>query len=234
MAPGVLVVDDEDNLVKLVQGYLERDGFTVMTAGDGETALYVARQVRPDLVVLDVMLPGLDGIEVCRRLRQFTDAYVIMLTARAEEIDKIVGLSVGADDYVTKPFSPRELVARVKAMLRRPRNSGVGEEVPQPLQFGTLRIDTAGHRVYRAGVELDLTPLEYRLLKAFASSPGRVLTREQLLEQIWGYDYFGDGHMVEVHVAALRKKIEDDPAHPRWLRTVRGAGYRFDPEDSPA
>ena len=220
--------------MRLVRSYLEREGFRVKTAEDGKSALALARELRPDLVVLDVMLPSLDGIEVCRRLRQFTDAYVIMLTARAEEIDKIVGLSVGADDYVTKPFSPRELVARVKAMLRRPRNSGVGEEVPQPLQFGTLRIDTAGHRVYRAGVELDLTPLEYRLLKAFASSPGRVLTREQLLEQIWGYDYFGDGHMVEVHVAALCKKIEDDPAHPRWLRTVRGAGYRFDPEDSPA
>lgn len=228
MATRVLVVDDEESLVKLVQGYLEREGFAISTAQDGEQALAVARKVQPDLVVLDVMLPGLDGVEVCRRLRQFSDAYVIMLTARAEEIDKIVGLSVGADDYLTKPFSPRELVARIKAMLRRPRTSATRDEALLPLTFGELTIDLAGHRVFKSGAEIGLTPIEYGLLTTLASAPGRVFTREQILERVWGYDYYGDDHVVDVHVGSLRKKIEDDPSHPTWLRTVRGAGYRFE------
>ena len=235
MATKVLVVDDEQSLLTLVKGYLEREGFEVLTAQDGEAALALARQGKPDLVVLDLMLPGLDGVEVCRRLRQFSDAYVIMLTARSEEIDKIVGLSVGADDYVTKPFSPRELVARVKAMLRRPRGGAAApaEEPGQPLRFGDLSLDLAGHRVLKTGVEVALTPTEYRLLTTLASAPGRVFTREQLLEKVWGYDYFGDDHVVDVHVASLRRKLEDDPGQPRWVRTVRGAGYRFE-SDAPA
>ena len=234
MATKVLVVDDEESLVRLVRGYLEREGFEVSAAYDGEAAISLARQARPDLVVLDVMLPGLDGVEVCRRLRQFSDAYVIMLTARAEEIDKIVGLSVGADDYLTKPFSPRELVARVKAMLRRPRGGAAQEEAPLPQRFGELTIDLAGHRVLKSGVELALTPLEYSLLTALTGAPGRVFTREQLLERVWGYDYFGDDHVVDVHVGSLRKKVEDDPSRARLVRTVRGAGYRFEPEGGAA
>ena len=234
MATKVLVVDDEESLLKLVRGYLEREGFEVHTAQDGETALALARGLQPDLVVLDLMLPGLDGVEVCRRLRQFSDAYVVMLTARSEEIDKIVGLSVGADDYLTKPFSPRELVARVKAMLRRPRGPAASapDEVLPPLRFGDLSLDLAGHRVLKSGEEVTLTPLEYKLLTTLASAPGRVFTREQLLEKIWGYDYYGDDHVVDVHVGSLRKKLGDDPARPRWVKTVRGAGYRFEPAES--
>jgi two-component system alkaline phosphatase synthesis response regulator PhoP len=225
MATKVLVVDDEESLVKLVQGYLEREGYEVSTAYNGQDALRLARSAQPDLVVLDVMLPGLDGIEVCRRLRQFSDAYVIMLTARTEEIDKIVSLSVAADDYLTKPFSPRELVARVKAMLRRPRSASASEEAPPPQHFGNIVVDLAGYRVLKDGTELSLTPLEYRLLTTMASAPGRVFTREHLLERVWGKDYYGDDHVVDVHIASLRKKLEDDPSSPKWVRTVRGAGY---------
>ena len=231
MAAKVLVVDDEVSLLRLVQTYLEREGFEVVTAEDGESALKLARETRPDLVVLDVMLPGLDGVEVCRQLRQFSDAYVIMLTARSEEIDKIVGLPVGADDYVTKPFSPRELVARVKARLRRPRGLAAEEEESEVQRFSDLTLDLAGHRVLRGASEVPLTPIEYRLLTTLASSPGRVFTREQLLEQVWGYGYFGDDHVVDVHIGSLRKKLEDDSAHPRFVRTVRGAGYRFEPNE---
>jgi two-component system alkaline phosphatase synthesis response regulator PhoP len=224
----VLVVDDEQNLVELVQGYLQREGFAVLTAFDGPTALQLARSAPPDLVILDVMLPGLDGIEVCRRLRQFSDAYVLMLTARAEEIDKIVGLSVGADDYVTKPFSPRELVARVKALLRRPRSALGGEpKEPAPQRVGELVIDRARYEVTLRGRPVPLTGREFTLLATLAEHPGRVFTRAQLLERVWGSEYYDD-HVVEVHIANLRRKLEDDPAHPRYLHTVRGVGYRFE------
>lgn len=230
----VLIVDDEVNLVELVQGYLQREGFTVLTAFDGPAALELARTAQPDLIILDVMLPGLDGIEVCRRLRQFSDAYVLMLTARAEEIDKIVGLSVGADDYVTKPFSPRELVARVKAMLRRPRNAlRAGPEEPVPLRAGELVIDRARYEVTLRGRPVSLTSREFTLLATLAEHPGRVFTRAQLLERVWGSEYYDD-HVVEVHIANLRRKLEDDPARPRYLHTVRGVGYRFEwrPEEA--
>lgn len=228
MATKVLVVDDEANLVNLVKGYLEREGFVVISAGDGATALDLARREQPDLVVLDVMLPELDGIEVCRRLRGWSDAYVIMLTARVEEVDKIVGLSVGADDYLTKPFSPRELVARVRAMLRRPRAGAAhADDAPPRLVYEGLVVDQAGREVTVVGQPVPLTPLEFNLLVALAGEPGRVLTRAQLLERVWGYDYYGDGHVVDVHLAALRKKIEANPARPQWLQTVRGVGYRF-------
>lgn len=225
----VLVVDDELNLVELVRGYLEREGFSVLTAGDGPAALDAARARKPELVVLDLMLPGLDGIEVCRRLRQFSDAYVLMLTARTEEVDKIVGLSVGADDYLTKPFSPRELVARVKAMLRRPRTSASAAseaEPPAPRRFDEVVIDEARHEVTRRGDVLPLTAREFALLRTLAAQPGRVYTRGQLLEHVWGDAYY-DAHVVDVHVGNLRKKLEDDPAHPRYVETVRGVGYRF-------
>ena len=232
----VLVVDDEQKLVSLVRSYLQAEGYEVLEAFDGNTALEIARTNRPDLVVLDVMLPGLDGIEVCRRLRQFSDAYVLMLTARAEEIDKIIGLSVGADDYLTKPFSPRELVARVKAMLRRAQQGGITTQVmpdmpdmpdtPPPLVLGDLAIDTASHEVFMRGQLVHLTPREFDLLATLAAQPGRVFTRDQLLQQVWGEEYYGD-HVVDVNVTHLRKKLDDDPTDPKFIETVRGVGYRF-------
>jgi two-component system, OmpR family, alkaline phosphatase synthesis response regulator PhoP len=223
----VLVVDDEQNLVDLVRSYLEREGFEVLTAADGSTALELARSERPDLLVLDLMLPGIDGMEVCRRMRQFSDAYVLMLTARAEEIDKIVGLSVGADDYLTKPFSPRELVARVKAMLRRPRSSGLDDpDASPPQRIGELVIDRLRHDVTLHGEVLPLTQREFALLDLLATHPGRVFTRSQILERAFGSDFF-DEHLVEVHIANVRRKLGDDPAQPRYVQTVRGVGYRL-------
>lgn len=225
----ILVVDDEQNLVDLVKGYLEREGFVVLTAVDGPSAVEVTRARRPDLIVLDVMLPGFDGVEACRQIRQFSDAYVLMLTARSEEIDKIVGLSVGADDYLTKPFSPRELVARVKAMLRRPRSLGQPtDEAPPVRRFGELVLDEGRHVVTHRGAEVALTAREFQLLATLAAHPGHVFTRSQLLERVWGDDYYDD-HVVDVHVANLRKKLEDDPTNPRFIETVRGVGYRFAP-----
>ncbi len=221
----ILVVDDEHHIVDLVRGYLEREGFVVHAAYDGPSALERAREWSPDLVVLDVMLPGLDGIEVCRQLRHFSDAYVLMLTARAEEVDRIVGLTVGADDYLTKPFSPRELVARVRAMLRRPRTPAVqeteGDDVP--LRLNDLVIDKSRHVVTRDRAQIDLTAREFALLAMFAEQPGRVFRRAQILDRIWASEFY-DEHVVEVHVANLRRKLGADPA--RYIRTVRGVGYR--------
>lgn len=226
MSVKVLVVDDERNLVKLLRGYLEREGFEVHEALDGRTALEVARAVDPDVVILDWMLPGLDGVEVLRDLRRFSEAYVIMLTARTEEVDRIVGLSTGADDYLVKPFSPGELVARVRAMLRRPR-AGTGEPPDTSLRFGDLTIDPGQRRVWQGEREVYLTALEFDLLAVLSSRPGFVFSRSQLLERVWGEDYFGDDHVVDVHVANLRKKLEEDSANPRYVQTVRGVGYRF-------
>ncbi|HEY66157.1 MAG TPA: response regulator transcription factor [Caldilineae bacterium] len=225
----VLVVDDEPNILNVVQAYLEREGYTVYTAADGLTALKAARAYRPDLIVLDIMLPGLDGLEVLRRLRQESDVYVLMLTARADEMDRVIGLTVGADDYLTKPFSPRELVARVKAILRRGRGAGMAEST---LSFQRLRIDPDARQVWKHGEPIELTPIEFDLLLTLARHHGRVLSRDQLIEQVWGYDYYGDERVVDVHIGRIRKKIEDDPAHPTLIVTVRGAGYRF--EDKPA
>jgi two-component system alkaline phosphatase synthesis response regulator PhoP len=222
----VLVVDDEANLVELVQGYLEREGYDVLTAGDGPNAVALARDARPDLIVLDLMLPGFDGLEVCRRVRELSDAYILMLTARAEEVDKIVGLAMGADDYLTKPFSPRELVARVKAMLRRPRTGPAEPEAPPPRRLGDLVIDTARFEVRKRGEPVLLTARELALLATLATHPGRVFTRAQLLEKVWGSEFYDD-HVVEVHVGNLRRKLEDDPSRPRWVQTVRGVGYRL-------
>lgn len=225
-AVNILVVDDEHNIVDLVRGYLEREGYLVHAAFDGPAAVEMAREIEPDLIVLDLMLPGFDGIEVCRRLRQFSNAYVLMLTARAEEVDKIVGLSVGADDYLTKPFSPRELVARVKAMLRRPRVAVDATGSPDELRHvGDLVIDSARHVVSRDGKAIDLTAREFGLLAMLADEPGRVFTRAQILDRLWESEFYDD-HVVEVHIGNLRRKLEDDPGHPRYVETVRGVGYR--------
>ena len=223
----VLVVDDEPNILSVVQAYLQQEGFTVYTAADGLSALKAARAYRPDLIVLDIMLPGLDGIEVLRRLRQESNVYILMLTAKADETDKIVGLTMGADDYLTKPFSPRELVARVKAILRRGR--GVDQD-EAPLNFRRLRIDPEARQVWKDNHPVELTPIEFDILLALARHRGRVLSREQLIEHVWGYDYYGDERVVDVHIGRIRKKIEDDPAHPTWIITARGIGYRFEGE----
>lgn len=230
----ILVVDDEEALVDLVRSYLAREQYEVLTAADGHAALELARTAQPDLVVLDIMLPGLDGLEVCRQLRQFSDAYVLMLTARAEELDKILGLTVGADDYLTKPFSPRELVARIKALLRRPHqvagfpqpHADVPEAATAPQRWDGLAIDEAQHEVTLNGHPVELTAREFALLLTLAEHPGRVFTRAQLLERVWGDAYYDD-HVVDVHLGNLRKKLEADPAHPEYLETVRGVGYRF-------
>ena len=219
-----LVVDDEAPLVRLVTAYLEREGFDVASADDGETALDLARSFAPDVVVLDLMLPGLDGVEVCRRLRSFSDAYVVMLTARAEEGDKIVGLATGADDYVTKPFSPGELMARIRAMLRRPRTSTLDVE---SRVFGKLEITPQAREVRVAGAPVELTPREFDLLDALSNRPNVAFTRTQLLEHVWGPSWFGDEHVVDVHIANLRRKLGDDPSEPRYVKTVRGVGYRM-------
>jgi len=225
----ILLVDDEPAIAETVRAYLEAEGYTVQTASDGPGALTLARSFHPDIIVLDLMLPGLDGLEVLRRLRQISDVYVLLLTAKTHETDKVVGLTMGADDYVTKPFSPRELVARVKALLRRGRSSGAGDAV---LIFHRLRLDPQARRVWKDAASIELTPLEFDLLYALARYRGRVLSREQLIEQVWGYDYYGEDRVVDVHLGRIRKKIEDDAATPRLIVTVRGAGYRF--EDEPA
>jgi DNA-binding response OmpR family regulator len=217
----ILVVDDEPPIVELVRGYLERDGYEVLVAADGPSAIQSARAVGPDVIVLDLMLPGLDGIEVCRQVRTFSDAYILMLTARAEEVDRIVGLSVGADDYLVKPFSPRELVARVKALLRRPRTS-----VAATLPAG-LEIDEARHQVRVDGTLVELTATEFGILAALARDPGVVVSRSALLDRVWGPEFVGDDHLVDVHVANLRRKLVDDPAAPRFVETVRAVGYRL-------
>ena len=221
----VLVVDDDETIRELLRSYLQREGFEVEGAADGEAAVRAARAFRPEVVVLDVLLPGLDGLEVLRRLRAEGDPYVVLLTAKSEEADRVVGLELGADDYVTKPFSPRELVARIRAILRRGRGRG---DLPEPpLVFRRLRIDPTRREVYREGTLVPLTPLEFDLLRPLASFPGRVWTREQLLRRVWGHDYFGDERVVDAHVKELRRKLGDDAARPAFIQTVRGVGYKF-------
>ncbi|NDJ33053.1 MAG: response regulator transcription factor [Chloroflexi bacterium] len=222
----ILVVDDEHTIVNTLRAYLEKEGFAVYTASDGHEALRLARAHRPDLIVLDIMLPGIDGLEVLRAVRAESDVYVLMLTAKAEEIDRIVGLTLGADDYLTKPFSPRELVARVKAILRRNR----GEPRPM-LSFAHIRIEPDARKAWVRGDLVELTPNEFDLLLTLAQNPGLVLSREQLIQHAWGHDYYGDDRVVDVNIGRLRKKIEPDPANPSLIVTVRGAGYRF--EDLP-
>ncbi len=224
--PRVLVVDDEERIRDVVQGYLEADGFAVAVAGDGSEGLRLARDLEPDVVILDVGLPGLDGFEVLQRLRRESDVYVIMLTARADEVDKVVGLSVGADDYVTKPFSPRELVARVRAVLRRGR--ATNDAAPsERLELDGLVIDTARREVARDGEPVSLSALEFDLLVALARAPGRVFTRAQLLQQVWGWDFYGDERVVDVHIRSIRRALGDSAETPSLIGTVRGVGYKF-------
>jgi two-component system alkaline phosphatase synthesis response regulator PhoP len=226
-ASKILVVDDEPNILDLVTAYLRPEGYEVRTATDGAAGLELARAFEPDVIVLDIMLPGIDGIEFLTRLRRESDVYVIMLTARTEETDKIVGLSVGADDYVTKPFSPRELVARIKAALRRLKD-GVGPAEGDALAFARVRIDPTARRVWVEDQEIDLTATEFDLLRVLAENHGRVLTREQLLQKVWGYDYYGDDRVVDVHIGHIRRKLGDDGC----IVTVRGVGYRFEDESA--
>ncbi len=234
MGEKVLVVEDEYTLLETLVYNLARQGYEVSTATDGVTALEVARRERPDIIVLDIMLPRLDGLEVCRILRRETNVPILMLTARTDEVDKIVGLEMGADDYVTKPFSMRELLARVKALLRRVRL--IREEVagreeasaPRRLEFGDLTIDLGRAEVRLAGWPLHLKPKEYDLLVFLARNRGMVLSRDLILERVWGWEYAGGTRTVDVHVRWLRGKIEPDPAHPMRIVTVRGIGYRFE------
>ena len=224
--PRVLVVEDEEPLARLVATYLRRGLFDVRTTRDGAEAISVARQWDPDVVVLDLGLPGADGIEVCRVLRTFSDCYVVMLTARAEEVDKLVGLSVGADDYVTKPFSPRELVARVQTMLRRPRVRAPGAADP-PLTVGALALDPAGREVLVHGEPVRLTRTEFDVLFALASRLELALSRRQIIDAVWGPEWVGDERLVDVHVAHLRRKLGGATAAPDLISTVRGVGYRM-------
>ena len=223
----ILIVEDEANIRQLLRYNLEKEGFQVMEAIDGIQGLRTAQREKPDLVLLDLMLPGMDGLEVCRTLKgaPATSALpIIMLTAKAEEVDKIIGLELGADDYMTKPFSPRELTARIKAVLRRSQKETA---LPGDLQVGRLRFNFSRYEVSMGGVKLELTPKEYELIKMLATNLGKVFTREQLLEKVWGYEYFGDTRTVDVHVRHLRAKMAADPATSDMLETVRGFGYRL-------
>jgi DNA-binding response OmpR family regulator len=224
----VLVVDDEPTVREVVVGYLRRDGHDVAEAADGNSALDLLDADPPDLVVLDMMLPGVNGLDVLRRVRATSDIPVIMLTARAEESDRVSGLELGADDYVVKPFSPRELAARVNGVLRR--TSGRATESPQPLEFGELRIDPRSREVVLDGEVIEMTPKEFDVLAFLASSPRQVFSRAQLLESVWqSSPDWQDPATVTVHVRRIRNKIEADPEHPRWITTVWGVGYRFEP-----
>ncbi|MBL0002957.1 MAG: response regulator transcription factor [Actinomycetales bacterium] len=232
----VLVVDDEPQIRAILRAYLSAEGFQVQEAATGAQALHLLATEPPDLVLLDIGLPDLDGLEVLRTLRKTSDTYVVLVTARAEEVDKLIGLGVGADDYVTKPFSPREVVARVKAVLRRTRPIGPAATDPgdtDVLHFDSVSVDTGRREVRVGGIPAILTALEFDLLVALAESPGRVFSRAQLLEKVWGYDFFGDERVVDVHIRGMRKALGDDATAPRLIGTVRSVGYKFllDPID---
>ncbi|NLV75129.1 MAG: response regulator transcription factor [Chloroflexi bacterium] len=230
MLEKILVVDDEMSLRETLQYNLERQGYRVTTAATGLEALRLAREIKPDLILLDIMLPGIDGIEVCRILRREMQMPIIMVTARTEEVDRVVGLELGADDYISKPFSLRELMARVKAQLRRVKlsSSAQVDSVKTPLTSGDLTVDPVRHQVTLRGQVLELSPKEYELLAFLVQHPGQALTREAILERVWGWEYAGGTRTVDVHIRWLRTKIEVDPANPTRIVTVRNAGYRFE------
>lgn len=223
----ILVVDDEPKIARLARDYLERAGFGVLTAGDGPTALAIARSDRPDLIVLDLNLPGMDGLDVGRALRRQSAVPIIMLTARVEETDRLIGLELGADDYITKPFSPRELVARVRAVLRRVQGN---VQPPGLVRVADLEIDLSGHRVSRSGDPIQLTRIEFNLLALLAQHPGHTFSREQLLDRLHGIAYEGIARSIDAHVKNLRRKLEPNPAEPRYIITVYGIGYQFAPD----
>lgn len=227
MAEKILVVDDEEPIADILEFNLKKDGYQVELAFDGEQALAKAQSFQPDLVVLDIMLPKLYGWQVCQRLRQHSTVPIIMLTAKDEETDKVLGLELGADDYVTKPFSPRELLARIRALLRRVQSYKIQDGNMVQLSFGDLSIDLESYEVQKRDQVIDLTVREFELLKFLALSPGRVFSRETLLEKVWGYDFYGDIRTVDVTVRRLREKIEDDPGNPVYVQTKRGIGYYF-------
>ena len=230
MAHTVLVVEDEPNLLAALEYTLEQEGYEVLTAIDGESGLQLARARKPDILILDVMLPSLDGFEICRIIRRESNIPILMLTARGEEVDRVVGLELGADDYVTKPFSMRELLARVRSLLRRVSNSVPSgpQNESEVLRSGDLIIDLAGHSAMLDDNPLDMKPREFSLLSLLAANKGRAFTRDQILERLWGHDYIGDSRTVDVHVRWLREKIEPEPSNPRRIVTIRGVGYRFD------
>ena len=229
----VLVVDDDAKTVELVRLYLNRDGYRVEVAYDGIEALRLAREIRPDLIVLDLMLPGCDGLQVCQTLRHESDVPIIMLTARSTEEDKLKGLGLGADDYVTKPFSPRELAARVRAVLRRLPDEAL-ERGPQEMKVGDLTVNFLRHEAVFSGRALDLTPVEFKLLGVFVREPGRTFSRAQLIEKVLGYDFDGFDRTIDVHILNLRRKLERDPSRPQLIKTVYGAGYKLSGDDAHA
>jgi DNA-binding response OmpR family regulator len=229
MADKILVVEDDTNLLETVKYNLRKDGYEIITATDGEQAVNAARREKPDLIILDIMLPKMNGFEVCRILRKEMNVPILMLTAKDDETDKVVGLEIGADDYMTKPFSMRELMARVRAMLRRSKMVATSSPATLPLiKIGVLELDIARHLASLSGVALELSPKEFDLLAFLAKNKGLVFNREQLLEKVWGYNFAGDTRTVDVHIRWLRQKIETDAGHPRYLVTVRGTGYKLE------
>lgn len=234
MTTRVLLVEDDDEIAELIELYCKQESFEIRRTNNGIAALQLFEKILPQVIVLDLMLPGLDGLEVCQRIRALNggkDPYILMLTARGEEIDRIIGLSTGADDYVVKPFSPRELIARIRALLRRSQRSTEEAVADAPIQTTHFRLDTTRRVAERGGQLIDLTTLEFDLLSAMSAQPGRVWTRAQLIDRLWGDDFFGDDRVVDTHIARLRKKIEPDPTRPQYLKTVIGVGYKFEDDE---
>lgn len=228
MAEKILVVDDERNIVELLKFNLEKEGYEVIAAYDGIDAVKLAKEEKPNLIILDIMLPGQGGLEACRQIRKESKVPILIATAKGEEIDKILGLELGADDYVTKPFSPRELIARVKAILRR---TSVPAEEQDEVTVKDISINLSRHEVYVKGQKVNLKPKEFELLKILATNKGKVFTRDFLLEQLWGYDYLGDTRTIDVHVRRIRQKIEENSEAPKYLKTIHGVGYKFQDDE---
>lgn len=223
----ILIVDDEETIVQLIDYNLKNAGFLTITAGNGNDAVSLAKEKKPELIILDVMLPGIDGFDVLKAVRKFSNVPVLMLTARTEEFDRVLGLELGADDYLTKPFSTRELIARVKAILRRTSVEPKEEQI-KLIKAGSLTVDEESHKVFVNDTEIQLTAKEYELIKLLVKNKGRVFSRDKLLEQLWGYDYFGDTRTVDVHIRHIREKLENHSGDPQCLKTVRGVGYKFE------